>query len=155
MTTLSQSANERSSQEMAARRLEREAQRLAAPEADAQGNAGGDEDPPGNGSANNAPGGGGNAGGGATGRGSGDGDPDNSDSESESDEMDEDEDEEPKEDPSTGQQGKEYHPKTNNGKAMAKMFVSFCQLSRANARAIVVFFGVSSSNKLADFQEAH
>ena len=53
----------------------------------------------------------------------GGGDPD--DSESESDEMDEDDDEDPEEDPSTGQHGKEYRPKTDSVKTMTKMFVHF------------------------------
>ena len=151
--SLSRSANERSFREMAAARQAREEQRRAAAEAAAQGDAGGEADPPGDAGANDAPGDGGGAGGGAGGGGGGGEDPDASESESESDEMDE--DEEPEEDPSTGQHGKEYRPKTDTGKAMAKMFVRFCQLSRANARAIVVFFGVSSSNKLADFLEEH
>ena len=61
--------------------------------------------------------------------------------------MDEDKEEEPEGDPSSGQQVKEYRPKTDSSKAMARMFVCFCQLSRANARAIIVYFGISSSNK--------
>ena len=70
-------------------------------------------------------------------------------------EVDEDKEEEPEENPSSGQQGKEYRPKTDSDKAMAMMFVHSCKLSCANTRAIIIYFGISSSNKLADFQEAH
>lgn len=100
-----------------------------------------------------AGGGGGNAG--AGGGGGGDGDPNDSESESDSDNMEEDNEEDPEEDPSSGQWAKEYRPKTDSGKAMENMFIHFCQLSCTNARTIVVYFGISSSNKLDDFQEAH
>ena len=63
----------------------------------------------------------------------------------------EDDNKDPAVDPTTGQHGKEYYPRTENGKAMAKMFVRFCQILHANARA----FGISSLAKLADFQESH
>ena len=69
--------------------------------------------------------------------------------------MDKDDEEDPTEDPTTGQQGKDYLPRTENGKAIAEMFVRFCQLLQANARVIAVYFGVSSLTKLANFQESH
>ena len=46
-------------------------------------------------------------------------------------------------------------PRTEGGKAMAKMLRKFCLLTKANANAIVVYFDVYSENKLAKFQEAH
>ena len=100
----------------------------------------------------------GNAGGGGRGRnarGGGDGGDDPNDLDSEPKDMDEGNEEDPNEDPTTRQQGKEYLPRTETGKAMAKMFVSFCQLSHANTRAIVFYNGVSGLKKLAGFQESH
>jgi hypothetical protein len=115
----------------------------------AAGMAGRTENPPRSNSGNA----GGEAGCGNAGGGDGGNDPNYSDSKPE--EMDEDEDKDPKEDPVTGQQGKEYRPKMESGKVMAKMFVRFCQLSRANARAIVVYYGVSSPSRKVDFLESH
>ena len=59
------------------------------------------------------------------------------------------------EDPVSGQTGKEYVPKTEKGKEMARMLVSFCRLSKSSANTIVVYFGVSMMDKLADFHEEH
>lgn len=47
------------------------------------------------------------------------------------------------EDPMESQTGKKYTLKTTKGKKMAKMFASFCCLSKSNANTIVVHFGVS------------
>ena len=55
------------------------------------------------------------------------------------------------EDPVNGQTGKEYTPKTKKGKEMARMFISFCRLSKSSANTIVVYFGVSTMDKLTDF----
>ena len=38
---------------------------------------------------------------------------------------------------------------------MAKMLRNFCQILKANAHAIVVYFGIYGENKLANFQETH
>ena len=46
-------------------------------------------------------------------------------------------------------------PKTERGKEMATMLVSFCHLSKSSANTIVVNFGVSTMDKLADFREEH
>ena len=54
-----------------------------------------------------------------------------------------------------GQTKKEYTPKTKKGKAMARMLVSFCCLSKSSAKTIVVYFGMSTMDKLADFHEDH
>ena len=59
------------------------------------------------------------------------------------------------EDPVSGQTGKEYVSKTKEGKEMARMLVSFCHLSKSSANTIVVYFGVSTMDKLADFREEH
>ena len=69
--------------------------------------------------------------------------------------MDEDPEEDEQEDPSDGQAGRTYTPRTEGGKAMAKMLRKFCRLTKADANAIVVYFGVYSENRLAEFQEAH
>lgn len=53
------------------------------------------------------------------------------------------------------QTGKDYTPKTAKGKEMAKVCVSFCQLPKSNANAIVVNFDVTKMNKLADFCKEH
>ena len=52
------------------------------------------------------------------------------------------------EDPVSGQTGKEYTPKSKNGKEMTKMHVSFCRLSKSSPNIIVVYFGVSTMDKL-------
>ena len=52
------------------------------------------------------------------------------------------------EDPVSGQTGKEYVPKTEKGKEMARILVSFCCLSKSSANTIVVYFGVSTMDKL-------
>ncbi len=59
------------------------------------------------------------------------------------------------EDPVSGQTGKEYVPKTKKGKEIARMFMNFCRLSKSSANTIVVYFGVSTMDKLADFPEEH
>jgi hypothetical protein len=41
------------------------------------------------------------------------------------------------------------------GKAMAKMFCRFCNLTEQDANAIVVYFGVYSVAYLAKFQQDH
>ena len=46
-------------------------------------------------------------------------------------------------------------PRTEGGKAMAKMLWKFCRLTKADANAIIVYFRVYSENRLAEFQEAH
>ena len=55
----------------------------------------------------------------------------------------------------SGQIGKAYVPKTEKGKEMARMLVSFCCLSKSSANTIVVYFGVSTMDTLADFCEEH
>ena len=67
----------------------------------------------------------------------------------------EDPEESGEEDPVNGQIGKEYAPKTAKGKEMARMLKSFCHLSKSSANTIVVYFGVSPMDKLADFCEEH
>lgn len=69
--------------------------------------------------------------------------------------MEEDPEEEEPEDPSEGQAGWTYKAKTEGGKAMAKMLRKFCQLTKANANAIVVYFSIYGENRLAKFQESH
>ena len=39
------------------------------------------------------------------------------------------------------------------GQAKARMFVRFCRLTKTNAHDIIIYYSVSSLNKLADFQE--
>ena len=58
-------------------------------------------------------------------------------------------------DPVSSHTGKEYVPKTKKGKEIARMLVSFCRLSKSIANTIVVYFGVSTMDKLADFHEEH
>ena len=50
---------------------------------------------------------------------------------------------------------KEYTPKTKKAKEMARMLISFCRLSKSSANTIVVYFGVSTMDKLADFHKEH
>lgn len=69
--------------------------------------------------------------------------------------MEQDSDEEEPEDPSNRQWYEVYKPKTEGGKAIAKMFRTFCQLVIANAHDIVFYFGIYSESKLADFQKMH
>ena len=75
------------------------------------------------------------------------------------DDFNDDNEEDPKEsgeeDPVSGQTGKEYTPRTEKGKEMARMFVSFCRLSKSSANTIVVYFGVSMMDKPADFCKEH
>ena len=97
---------------------------------------------------------GGSGGGGGGGGGSSCSDSD-SDGDDDADGMDEDPKEEEQEDLSDGQAGKTYMPRTEGGKAMAKMQRKFCPLTKADTNAIVVYFGVYSENRLAEFQEAH
>ena len=52
-----------------------------------------------------------------------------------------------------GQTGKEYTPKTEKGKEVARMLIHFCHLSKSSANTIVVYFGVSMMDKLVDFCE--
>jgi hypothetical protein len=59
------------------------------------------------------------------------------------------------EDPDNAGTGKFYKPQTPNGKAMAKMFHRFCDLTKRDANAIVVYFGVYSVARLATFQQDH
>ena len=54
-----------------------------------------------------------------------------------------------------GQTGKEYTLKTEQGKEMARMLVSFCCLSNSSDNTIVVYFDVSTIDKLADFYKEH
>ena len=91
--------------------------------------------------------------GGSGGGGGGGGSSSDSDSDEDDDakEMDEDPEEEEQEDPSDGQAGRTYTPRTEGGKAMAKMLRKFCRLTKADANAIVVYFGVYSKNRLAKF----
>ena len=51
--------------------------------------------------------------------------------------------------------GKFYKPQTPREKAMAKMFRRFCDLTKQDANAIVVYFGVYSVAHLAVFQQHH
>ena len=69
--------------------------------------------------------------------------------------MDEDTNKEEPEDSSIGQLRKTYKARTELGKAMVKMQRHFCQLLKANANAIVVYFGTYGKNKLANFQQMH
>ena len=51
-------------------------------------------------------------------------------------------------------EGEEICPK-KKGKEMARMCVNFCHLSKSSANTIVVYFGVSTMDKLADFCEEY
>ena len=79
----------------------------------------------------------------------------NSDLENNADNMDVDPDEEELEDPSDRQARRTYKARTEGGKAMVKMLRNFCQLTKTNAHAIVVYFGIYSENMLTKFQESH
>ena len=61
---------------------------------------------------------------------------------------DNDDEEDPKEygeeDPVNDQTAKECTPRMKKGKEMARMFVSFCHLSKSSDNTIVVYFGVST-----------
>ena len=59
------------------------------------------------------------------------------------------------EDPLEGQNGRDYVPRTAKGQQMAQMLIDFCGLSKSNANTIVVYFGVSTMDKLANFHEEH
>jgi hypothetical protein len=48
-----------------------------------------------------------------------------------------------------------YKAQTPNGKAMVKMFRRFCDLTDRDASAIVVYFGVYSESRLAEFLHDH
>ena len=54
-----------------------------------------------------------------------------------------------------GQTGKEYAPKAEKCKEMARMLVSFCCLSKSTANTVVVYFGVSMMDKLVNYHEKH
>lgn len=54
------------------------------------------------------------------------------------------------EDTMEGQEGKKCTPKTTKG-----MEMDFCCLSKSNNNTIVVYFGMSTMDKLADFWEKH
>jgi hypothetical protein len=51
--------------------------------------------------------------------------------------------------------GKFYKPHTPRSKGMAKMFRQFCDLTKQDAKAIVVYFDVYSTARLATFQQDH
>ena len=68
---------------------------------------------------------------------------------------DEDSKESGEEDPMNSQTGKDYTPKTVKGKEMASMHDSFCRHPKSTTVTIVVYFGVSTINVLADFHEEH
>ena len=51
--------------------------------------------------------------------------------------------------------GKFYKAQTRNGKAMVKMFRRFYDLTDHNASTIVVYFGVYSKGRLAEFLHDH
>lgn len=78
-----------------------------------------------------------------------------SDEDNNADDMDVDPNKEEPEDPSDRQAGKTYKARTEGGKAMAKMLRNLCRLTKADAHAIVVYFGVYGENRLAEFQESH
>lgn len=59
------------------------------------------------------------------------------------------------EDPLEGQDGRDYVPRATKGKQMAQMLINFCGLSKLNANAIVVYFSVSTMEKLVEFHEEH
>ena len=69
--------------------------------------------------------------------------------------MDVDPNEEEPEDLSNRQAGKTYRARPEGGKAMTKMLRRFCQLMKAEAHVIVVYFVVYGENRLAKFQESH
>jgi len=87
---------------------------------------------------------------GGSGRGGGSSLDNDSDGDDDADDMEED-----PEDPSDRQAGRTYMPRTEGGKAMAKMLRKFCRLTKADKMAFVIYFGVYSENRLAEFQEAH
>ena len=95
------------------------------------------------------------AGGGGGGGGNSSSSDSNSNGDDDADGMDEDHEEDEQEDPSDGQVGKTYTPRTEGGKAVAKMLRRFCRLAKADANAIIVYFGVYSENRPVEFQEAH
>lgn len=57
--------------------------------------------------------------------------------------------------PMDSQTGKDYTPKTTKGKEMANMLVSFCHLSKSSTNSIMVYVGVSTMDKLAEFCAEH
>ena len=59
------------------------------------------------------------------------------------------------EDPENAGTGKFYKAQTPNGKAMVKRFKRFCDLTDCDASAIVVYFGVYSEGRLAEFLHDH
>jgi len=59
------------------------------------------------------------------------------------------------EDPVNAGTGKFYKAQTRNGKAMVKMFRRFYDLTDHNASTIVVYFGVYSKGRLAEFLHDH
>lgn len=58
-------------------------------------------------------------------------------------------------DPIDAQDGRDNTPKTTRRKEITKMLLSFCHLTKSSANAIVVYFGVSKMDKLADIHEEH
>ena len=57
------------------------------------------------------------------------------------------------EDPIDNHTEKDHTPSTVKKKEIARMLISFCHLPKPSANAIVVHFGMSRMNKLADFYE--
>jgi hypothetical protein len=51
--------------------------------------------------------------------------------------------------------GQFYKPQTLHGKAMAKMFRHFCDLTKHDANAFVVYFGIYSVAYLRAFHQDH
>jgi hypothetical protein len=101
------------------------------------------------------------AGGGAEAPGGGGNDPDNGDEDMEDPDSKESEsepdvtDDGKPEDPENAGNGKFYRAQTPNGKKMVKMFRRFCDLTDRDANVIVMYFGVYSKARLAEFLHDH
>ena len=54
-------------------------------------------------------------------------------------------------DPEQEGPGKYYLPKTRDGKAVAKILLHIFNLLQCDANAIVMYYGVSSKKKMANF----
>jgi hypothetical protein len=94
-------------------------------------------------------------GGGDDPNGDGEGNDDNKDEDADDSSADSNESDSQLEDPENAGTGKFYKAQTPNGKAMVKMFRRFCDLTDRDASAIVVYFGVYSERRLAEFLHDH
>jgi len=79
----------------------------------------------------------------------------NDDDDAEDSSTDSDESQSQPEDPENVGTGKFYKALTPNGKVMVKMFTKFSDLTDHNASTIVVYFGIYSEGRLAEFLHDH